>query len=311
MKPLRKILVNLEEEHGNDQALEKASWLAERTGAAVELFCCCFNLTLRNAWLFDHEAGLHAQHAYLRHIEARLDTIAETLVGRGFEVGVDVAWERHHAEGVIRKAIRYEPDLVIHQVGRHSRLGHYLLAHHDWQLLRDCGFPLLLVKAHRWHEQPRIAACVDPFHDGEAPGELDRELLKHAAWLRELTDGRLHAVHSYHTLPQSAIFDEHVVTDFEALKQKVTQQHTEALNRLLGPVLDPEGEQVHLLKGESHQTLPRFAEEHGIDVMVMGSVARGFVDRLLLGSTVERVLDEIACDVLVVKPPGFVSPVKG
>ncbi|MFC6672356.1 universal stress protein [Marinobacterium aestuariivivens] len=67
---------------------------------------------------------------------------------------------------------------------------------------------------------------------------------------------------------------------------------------------------MHLLKGESHVTLPRFAQEQDIDVMVMGSVARGFIDRLLLGSTVERVLDELACDILVIKQPGFVSPVK-
>jgi len=310
MKPLRKILVNLEEQHGNDQALEKAARLAERTGAAVELFCCCFNVALRNAWLFDHDAGQHAQHAYLRHVETRLDNIAETLEGRGFEVGVDVAWERHHAEGVIRKALRYEPDLVIHQIGQHSRLGHYLLAHQDWQLLRDCSYPLLMVKEHRWRAQPRIAACVDPFHEGDDPGALDRTLLEHAAWLRELTDGTLHAVHSYHTLPQSAIFDEHVVTDYEALQQRVSRRHTEALRQLISPLLDPDGDQVHLLKGESHVTLPRFAEENHIDVMVMGSVARGFVDRLLVGSTVERVLDDMACDVLVVKQPGFVSPVK-
>ncbi|MFC6672355.1 universal stress protein [Marinobacterium aestuariivivens] len=241
MTPLNKILVNLEEQHGNDQALDKAAWLAERTGAAIELFCCCFNLALRNAWLFDKEAGLHAQHAYLRQIESKLDRIAETLEGRGFSVGVDVAWDRHHSEGVIRKALRYEPDLVIHQVARHSRLGHYLLAHHDWQLLRDCALPLLLVKDHRWHQAPRIAACVDPFHEGDNSGALDRHLLQQAAWLSEHAGGSLHAVHSYQTLPQSAIFDEHVVTDYEALQKRVSQQHQVALRRLLEPFMDPEG----------------------------------------------------------------------
>jgi universal stress protein E len=40
----------------------------------------------------------------------------------------------------------------------------------------------------------------------------------------------------------------------------------------------------------------------------MGAVSRSGVKRLVLGSTVERVLDELPCDVLVVKPRGFRTP---
>jgi universal stress protein E len=310
MKTFSKILVNLEEHHDSDQAIAKAVWLAERSGAAIELFCCCFNLSLRNGYLFDKEAGEQARHGYLRQMEARLLAIASNLQRRGLNVGVDVAWDRHHAEGVVRKALRYGPDLVIHQIGIHSRLGHYWMAHHDWQLLRDCGVPLLLVKAHQWGKVPAVAACVDPFHECDAAADLDRSILDIASVLARLADGRLHVVHSYQTLPQSAIFDEHVVTDYAALQAKVSAQHSEALQRMLASVPDLDRETVHQLHGETHLTLPRFATALKIDVMVMGSVARGFMDRLLLGSTIERIFDALDCDVLAVKQPGFVSPVQ-
>lgn len=310
MKPLTKILVNLEEHHHNEQAIAKAALLAERTGAHIELFCCCFNLSVRNAYLFDADARRDAQHGYLRQVETRLDEIARTLQGRGLAVGVDVAWDRHHAEGVIRKALRYEPDLLIHQVGQHSRLGHYLLAHRDWELLRECPVPLLLVKAHEWGESPRVAACVDPFHECDEPAALDRHILEQAAELVGVVQGELHAVHVFQTLPLAAIFDEHAVTDYSALHDKVARQHHASMRELVTPWLDAEGGRVHLLDGDTHVMLRRFAAEHDIDVMAMGTVARGVVDRLLLGSTIERVLDELECDVLVLKPPGFVTPVQ-
>jgi universal stress protein E len=37
----------------------------------------------------------------------------------------------------------------------------------------------------------------------------------------------------------------------------------------------------------------------------MGAVSRSGLKRLLNGSTAERVIDEVSCDVLIVKPDSF------
>jgi universal stress protein E len=37
-------------------------------------------------------------------------------------------------------------------------------------------------------------------------------------------------------------------------------------------------------------------------MLVMGAISRSAVGRLLIGSTAERVLDALPCDVLIVKP---------
>jgi universal stress protein E len=44
---------------------------------------------------------------------------------------------------------------------------------------------------------------------------------------------------------------------------------------------------------------------HRADVVVMGAVSRSRFEEIFVGSTAERVLDRIASDVLVVKPPDF------
>jgi nucleotide-binding universal stress UspA family protein len=44
---------------------------------------------------------------------------------------------------------------------------------------------------------------------------------------------------------------------------------------------------------------------------VLGTVARTGLTGLLMGNTTERILGDVTCSVLAVKPPGFVSPIAG
>ena len=47
-----------------------------------------------------------------------------------------------------------------------------------------------------------------------------------------------------------------------------------------------------------------------MDLVVMGSVARGGIHGLVLGSTAQRVFDHISCSVVAVKPDDFMSLVE-
>jgi universal stress protein E len=59
---------------------------------------------------------------------------------------------------------------------------------------------------------------------------------------------------------------------------------------------------VHIETGNPVTVLPRLARRLRADVVVMGAVSRSGLDRLLIGSTAERVIDALPCDVLIVKP---------
>ena len=62
-------------------------------------------------------------------------------------------------------------------------------------------------------------------------------------------------------------------------------------------------------RGEPEDVIPEFAVAQGIDLVVMGTVARSGVAGLLIGNTAERVLRSLPCSVLAVKPDGFKCPV--
>ena len=57
------------------------------------------------------------------------------------------------------------------------------------------------------------------------------------------------------------------------------------------------------LEGDPASEIVRFAEDAGVDVIVLGTHGRTGVDRLVLGSVAEKVTREASCSVLVVKLP--------
>ncbi|MDO6564162.1 universal stress protein [Amphritea sp. 1_MG-2023] len=308
---ISKILVNIEQGADAELLLEKALRLAEGSGAKVELFCCCYNAALRQSYLFDQASLSKAEQAYQRHVEAELEPLTLPFKQLNIDIDMDVCWQRHPAEAVVRKALRFAPDIVLHQIKQHSRLGHYLFDQSDWQLIRECPVPLLLVKQKVWSDGGHVAAAVDPLHECDRAAALDHRIL---AWARRMVhalEGDLKVMHSYSVLPHSVIFDEHLVLDFEQMQHTVRTMHIEALSKLLKPYgLTTDNPAVTVKEKEAHRAILEYVDEAHIDILVVGGVTRGLIDRILVGSTIERILDELQADLMVVKPPGFVSSIE-
>lgn len=57
--------------------------------------------------------------------------------------------------------------------------------------------------------------------------------------------------------------------------------------------------------GPPFVSILRYAREHDIDLIVMGTHGRGFTAHLLLGSVAEKVVRKSPCPVLTVRPEGY------
>jgi len=309
MSEYRRLLVNLDRDEHRGEVLQKMQRLLTPE-SQVELFSCVYHPEVENSHLFDTEGRQQAVQSILRKVEKGLQSRVDKLSQQGQDAGADVYWDRDRAEGIVRKTLRYQPDLVLHALEPHPKLLGPLLAAADWRLLRQCPVPLLLSRTHRWPERPRIAAAIDPFHLDDGAAALDRKILAHANRLATRLGGELHVIHVFNTLPHSAIFDEHLVVDYEQLQKKVKEEHRQRIGEIIAPLQLEVGDPcVHLREGEFHQIMPGWIEEESIDVLVMGSLARGFVDRLLIGSSAERLLDQVSSDLLIIKPDNFHCPV--
>lgn len=64
------------------------------------------------------------------------------------------------------------------------------------------------------------------------------------------------------------------------------------------------------MKGKPEEIIPRIVLDKRIEIIVMGTLSRTGVSGLLIGNTAERILTQVDCSVLAVRPEGFVTPVQ-
>jgi universal stress protein E len=297
MEKLRHILVVIDPTATHHPALMRARHLALAFGARVELFVC------------------HVPHpaSELRVDAMQLETFANSLSEPGIETSTEVASDASIHTGILRKVLKSQPSLVVKDTHPHSLLRRSVLANTDWQLIRLCPAPLLFVRPGDWHQRPRIAAAVDIALPGEKPATLDQFLLSAAESLTLATHGLLHAAHAY--LPVSGIAATATAlavpmaagVDLARINADAEELAREQLDELLS-THDVARNRRHLLAGRPSEALVKFVRRSAIDLLVMGAYARGWMYNVLVGSTTERILDLLPCDVLVMKPASFECP---
>jgi universal stress protein E len=288
----------------------KAVRLARSAGAVLELFACDFDPALTGQPFFDTDALRQLREDFVAERAEHLEDLAEELRAGGLEVATHVHWDNPLHAGILRRVEESSPDLVVKDTHYHSALRRSLFSNTDWQLVRQCPVPLLLSKAREWPAQPRLLAALDPGHAGDKPAALDHDILDAATLVCRLLDGRLQAVHAF--FPAALLA---ATTGMAGLPLAVDVTATDLLEaeraRISEAVLAVAArhalprEDVRVLQGSATETLPAFAQQSGADLLVMGAVSRGRVREIFIGSTAERVLDRLPCDVLVVKPADF------
>jgi len=283
--------------HGEQPVLERAAALAQSASAALELFICDFDAEIdagqvSTVWIEQPDAKENLLGIY----RGRLEAHAAPLRERGLNVSVDVAWDHPLGEALVRKIVASNPTLVAKDTHHHGVLNRTLLSNTDWHLIRGCPAPLLLVKPHEVADSPTVFAAVDPLHANEKPGQLDDAIYAAANALARATGGELHLVHSF-AVPLGL----EVAPDIAV---QIEQQHRTAIAEFLESHPVPKGH-AHLLAGRPEQCLPEIAADENADYLVMGAVSRRGLDKLFIGSSAERVLDRLPCNLLIIKPAGF------
>lgn len=312
MKAPKNILVIVDPTAKEQTCVAKAAALAKRCDAELELFICDYEASLSGKPFFDSDRLRESRENLLADRRELLERLAEPLRKEGLEVAVDTAWDNPLHEGIIRKAATAHADLIVKDTHYHSLLRRTLITNTDWHLIRSCPIPMLLTKAAPWSGVFRVVAAVDPGHVGDKPATLDREIL---AWGRYLTEagGELHAIHMH--FPASLVAASVGVAGVpiaaaggtaDQLIQQEQQQRLKELRELVEPV-GIAAERVHLKLGTAADLLPEEAQRLGADVVVMGAVSRSRLQTVFIGSTAEKVLDRLPCDVLVIKPLDFKS----
>ena len=294
--------------------LRKAAALARAARATVELFHAIdepdpersFPETATREEVEQHRAAIVGKY---RH---RLERFSRDPSLRGVTVRCTAVWDFPPHAAVIRRALATGSDLVIAAAHGHRFGARLLLRNTDWELIRHCPAPLLIVKSPRAYRRPRVLAAVDPYHAHARPADLDARLLETGGEIARLLHGSLQVFHAYRPL----IAVEPMVgaaAPLVMLPPEAEVAHTQQVMRVIGQLADRAGiprSRCHIRMGEVADQLSAFARRSGTAVVVMGAVSRSAIKRLFIGNAAERTLDRLSCDVLVVKPRGFRSGIE-
>ena len=94
------------------------------------------------------------------------------------EATVQTGYPAH--EAILRQASLGKADLVVIEARRHRFFARLLLTQTDFELIRHCPVPLLIVKGRAAWRRPRILAALDPFHANDKPSKLDDTIVERA-----------------------------------------------------------------------------------------------------------------------------------
>lgn len=293
--------------------LDRAAWLAGKSGAAIELLVCYYNEYLSGDRLFDSPSLEKARDEVIAEYEKKLDVLAAPLRKDGLTVTGHATWDHPLYEGIVRRAIQSNADLVIKDTHHHSAVERALFTNTDWNLIRTCPIPVWLVKPREIGDEPVFLAAIDPLNENDKPAALDDEILMLSKDVTADTGGVVHAFHAYDpriavaTATANAYIP--VSLPFDEIEKQMREEHGKRFNEVTEFHEIPE-DRSHLVAGLTHEELPALADEISADVVVMGAVSRNRWKRLFIGATAERTLEHLPCDLLIIKPDWFQTPVE-
>lgn len=310
MRKIRRILVAVKEPGSRSSAaIAKGAELARATGASLELYHA-LSEPLQVAAFLSTRASLLAVERKMRDRSlAELERTARRLRARGIEVSTSVEWDFPAYEAVVRRAIRTGADVVVAAPHAGRRVAPWLLHLNDWELLRLCPVPVLLVRSARAYRRRAVLATLDPTHAYAKSTRLDPEIVRTAAAVADAVGGRLHAMHAFLPVPPVGMIHD-VMTGgvLHNLEADAVAMARRGFERELKKTGIPTSRR-HLVRNAAVDAIPDVARRIRAGLVVMGAISRSGLRRVFIGNTAERVLARLPCDVLVLKPPRFRSPI--
>jgi universal stress protein E len=289
-RPWKTLMVVIADPFAEDQpALSKAVALSLRTGARLVLF----NSFMLPQPVNDVPMGSRSQiiASALRQRQERMEALVDMTRARDSKC--IATWDYPAHEAIVRQVLKTKPDLLITASHRHGRLARWLLANTDWELIRQCPCPVWFVRSPEVAPRPRILVAVDPFHARDKPAALDERLVHAAGVVAGQFGGHVSLVHACHVPDSSRSIRSLIVERARHAVQDLASRH------------GVDADSCEVKAGAPEDIIPAIERRDGADLLVMGAVSRSVDSHPVIGNTAERVIDRVACDLLVIKPGTF------
>jgi universal stress protein E len=306
------ILVVIDPSTDQQKALKRAIELASKINkttpdkpALVTAFFSIFDFSYEMTTMLSSDERDTMREMVIKEKQAWVDELIKSI-NSPVAITSKVVWHNRPFEAIIEEVIHYSYDLVIKGTHQHDKFKSVIFTPTDWHILRKCPCPVLLVKDHKWPEQGNVLAAVNVGGDEEAHLSLNKAITSHTKSIAALICANVHLVNSYPGTPVNIAIE---IPEFDASEytNAMLTHHQSAMadhaNDFSIPLIN-----THVKEGLPESVIESVAKNIDAELVVMGTVGRTGIPAALIGNTAEHVLDQLSCDVLALKPSGFVSP---
>ncbi|MEI6896845.1 MAG: universal stress protein UspE [Psychromonas sp.] len=309
MLKYKNILVFIDPTQDSQPALARASDLAmKQPGTILTLFLCCYDLSYEMTSLSSSDERHAMQRIVIKENQAWLDAIAVPYQNEGVTINSVVIWHHRPFQAAIIEVLKNNHDLVIKATHPHSKLSAILFTPTDWNLLRKCPVPLLLVKYNKWPDKANILCAIDckSMQDNEHH-LLNQQIIDEAKMMARIINANTHLVTAYPSPPMNIMLE---LPEFDPIEyEKGLNQYHEKVLLEYAQNNQIAATDTHLVQGLPEDVISNVAKEIDAKLVILGTVGTSGWTATLLGQTAEEVIDHLDCDLLALKPTGYKSPI--
>ncbi|MEK9712640.1 MAG: universal stress protein UspE [Thalassolituus sp.] len=304
MLDINHILVVLDQKENEQPGFDRALWLAKALDADLTLITAAWDTFGDSASQLADTTKTSIRSALIKRSESWLDSFCELPECEGVTIGTEVHWQKHLHDAAIESARNTQFDLVIKSTHKHGLIER-IFSHSDWNLMRHCPAPILMVKSAKPWAHNRVLASIDATSEDRGHALINDNILSYAEHLADHFETDLHIANAYPMVAVAfAMIPE--VTPPDDIQDYVTTQHKDGMERWANKYSINQ-DHVHLGEGDPGEVIPDIAREIAADLLVVGTVGRDGVSGVLIGNTAETLVDKVSCDVLVIKPQDGVT----
>jgi len=307
MQQYKNILVIIDPSNKEQPALDRAIHLSKKqNNKSICLFLAIFDFSYEMTAMFSPEEREAMRSALVHDRKQWLKDHIEQFQSNEIEFNLVVVWHKRPFEAIIEQVIKEEHDLVIKSTHKHPKLQSILFTPTDWHLLRKCPCSLLLVKAHSWPKNGKIVVAINCVEDSEHHSDLNTKLIEHSKAMSNLLDGQLELVNAYPAMPINLSLElpEFDITDYTEAVRINHQQQLDVFSKKFGF----SDSAVHLIEGQAEYAVAEYASQIDAELVVLGTIGRSGFSAAIIGNTAEHIIDQLECDLLAIKPDGYISP---
>ena len=299
MLAINNVLLLLDQEVDNHNALKRAMQICQEHDANLCVTTYVYNHACEEGSLTDLEMRHELKSMLLEQAQSWAEGLFKELY-LPIDTPLSICWCRHAYQAVIDNSEDVTFDLVIKAAAKHHNIVERVLQHQDWNLLKHCPAPVLLVKGKAAWEARTIIAAVDATSLDPAHKIVNEHIFEFAEILNQDNNYAVHMVNSYPmmSLTLASLPDAPIPED---LQQYVVDQHTQAC-QVLAEKYNIIDDNIHIIEGDPEDAIIKSAQTLDADVLVVGILSGEDMQSVILGSTVEHVLDSTHSDVLAIKP---------